>query len=48
MGGAVAWQHRVNAIDGGEFNYGFAQGDDVYAAGYVIDDINTDIRRSGF
>jgi hypothetical protein len=48
MGGAVAWQHRVNAIDGGEFNYGFAQGNDVYAAGYVIDDINTDIRRSGF
>jgi hypothetical protein len=48
MGGAVAWQHRVNAIDGGEFNYGFAQGNDVYAAGYVVDDINTDIRRSGF
>ena len=48
MGGAVAWQHRVNAIDGGEFNYGFAQGNDIYAAGYVIDDINTDIRRSGF
>lgn len=48
MGGAVAWQHRVNAIDGGEFNFGFAQGNDVYAAGYVIDDINTDIRRSGF
>jgi hypothetical protein len=48
MGGAVAWQHRVDAIDGGEFNYGFAQGNDVYAAGYVIDDINTDIRRSGF
>jgi hypothetical protein len=48
MGGAVAWQHRVNAIDGGEFNYGFAQGNDVYAAGYVIDDINTDIRRSGY
>ena len=48
MGGAVAWQHRVNAIDGGEFNFGFAQGNDVYAAGYIIDDINTDIRRSGF
>ena len=48
MGGAVAWQHRVNSIDGGEFNYGFAQGDNIYTAGYVIDDINTDIRRSGF
>jgi len=48
MGGGVAWQHRVNAIDGGEFHYGFAQGNDVYAAGYVVDDINTDIRRSGF
>ena len=48
MGGAVAWQHRVNSIDGGEFNFGFAQGDNIYAAGYIIDDINSDIRRSGF
>jgi hypothetical protein len=48
MGGAVAWQHRVNAIDGGEFNFGFAQGDNIYAAGYIVDDINSDIRRSGF
>jgi hypothetical protein len=48
MGGEVAWQHRINAIDGGEFCHGFAQGNDIYAAGFVTDDINSDIRRSGF
>ncbi len=48
MAGEVAWQHRINSIDGGEYKFSFAQGDRIYSGGYIVDDINTDIRRTAF
>ncbi len=48
MAGEVAWQHRINSIDGGEYKFSFAQGDRVYSGGYIVDDINTDVRRTAF
>ena len=47
MAGDVQWQHSLRTIDGGEYLASFGLGDVVYAVGYLIDDINTDIRRSG-
>jgi len=47
MAGDVQWQHSLRNIDGGEYLASFGLGDVVYAVGYMIDDINTDIRRSG-
>ena len=47
MAGDVQWQHSLRNIDGGEYLSSFGLGDVVYAVGYLIDDINTDIRRSG-
>jgi len=47
MAGDVQWQHSLRNTDGGEYLASFGLGDVVYAVGYFIDDINTDIRRSG-
>ena len=47
MNGDVQWQHSLRNIDGGEYLASFGVGDVVYAAGYQIDDIDTDIRRKG-
>jgi hypothetical protein len=47
MAGDIQWQHSLRNIDGGEYLSSFGLGDVVYAVGYLIDDINTDIRRSG-
>ena len=47
MAGDVQWQHSLRNVDGGEYLSSYALGDVVYAVGYMVDDINTDIRRSG-
>ena len=47
LAGEVQWQSSLRNIDGGEILATFGQGDVVYASGYQIDDIGSDIRRSG-
>jgi len=47
MAGDVQWQHSLRNVDGGEYLASYGIGDVVYATGYLVDDINTDIRRSG-
>jgi len=47
MYGDVAWQHTLRNVDGGEYRGVFSAGGQVYAAGYQIDEVTGDIRRSG-